>query len=130
MTGPKLPKGNFISEWFGQRIYPEVKLDSKQITGANAGICPFLTSTKRAQTQCVKGENAFGVCTINSLGSQGRKDWLVCPYRVIDSDIVHTGCATIFGKTPASRPIPISILGDEKGVAILDKTLELEGSAF
>ncbi len=27
MNKGKAPKGNFISEWFGQRIYPTVKLD-------------------------------------------------------------------------------------------------------
>ena len=130
MKKPQIPRGNFISEWFGQRIYPEVKLDSKAISGTNSGICPFLTSTKRTRTQCIKTENAFGVCTINSLGAEGRKDWLVCPYRVIDSDIVHSGCATIFGAAPRTRPIPISILGDDKGIAMLENTLDTDGIAF
>jgi Restriction endonuclease NotI len=130
MKKPAAPKGNFISEWFGQRIYPEVKLDSGAISGKKWGVCPFLTSTKRETTQCIKGENAFGVCTINSLGAEGRKDWLVCPYRVIDSEIVKTGCATIFGEPLSSPPIPISILGDEKGIAILEKTLDAHQHAF
>ena len=130
MKKPQPPKGNFISEWFGQRIYPEVKLDSKAISGANWGACPFLTSIKREKTQCIKGENAFGVCTINSLGVEGRKDWLVCPYRVIDSEIVQSGCATIFGIAPLSPPIPISILNDEKGIAILENTLDADKTAF
>jgi len=130
MKKPAPLKGNFISEWFGQRIYPDIKLDSKAISGSNWGVCPFLTSIKREKTGCIKSENAFGVCTINSLGSEGRKDWLVCPYRVIDSDIVQTGCATIFGVAPFSRPIPISILNDEKGLTILKKTLDSDRSAF
>ncbi len=130
MKQPAAPRGNFISEWFGQRIYPEVKLDSKAISGPNWGLCPFLSATKRAQTQCIKSENAFGVCTINSLGAEGRKDWLVCPYRVIDSDIVQTGCATIFGAPLLSPPIPISILSDKKGIAILEKTLDERDRAF
>jgi len=123
-------RGNFISEWFGQRIYPEVKLDSRAISGVNWGGCPFLTSIKRQRTQCIKSENAFGVCTINSLGAEGRRDWLVCPYRVIDSAIVQSGCATIFGAAPLSPPIPISILNDEKGIAILETTLDTDQKAF
>jgi hypothetical protein len=123
-------KGNFISEWFGQRIYPEVKLDSKAISGANWGNCPFLSSVKREKTGCIKNENAFGVCTINSVAPVGRLDWLVCPYRVIDSEIVREGCSTIFAAPISTRPIPISILGDQKGLAILDQTLESDSRAF
>lgn len=130
MKRPAAPRGNFISEWFGQRIYPEVKLDSRAISDQNWGLCPFLTAIKRTETRCIKNDNAFGVCTINSLTADSRKDWLVCPYRVIDSDIVQTGCTTIFGIPPLSPPIPISILNDKKGIAILDKNLSEHGSAF
>ena len=131
MKQPAAPRGNFISEWFGQRIYPEVKLNFKAISGPNWGLCPFLSATKRAKTQCIKSENAFGVCTINSLGAEGRKDWLVCPYRVIDSDIVQTGCATIFDVSPSClHRSPISILGDANGIAILEKTLDEHERAF
>ena len=124
------PKGNFISEWFGQRIYPDVKLDSTAISGSSWGTCPFLSSVKRDKTQCIKNENAFGVCTINSLAPTGRQDWLVCPYRVIDSEIVRDSCSTIFGTPVNTRPIPISILNDEKGLAILDQTLDADKRAF
>ncbi len=96
----------------------------------NWSVCPFLTSIKREKTPCIKNENAFGVCTINSLGGGVRKDWLVCPYRVIDSEIVRSGCAAIFGTLPLSRPIPISILNDKKGLAILDQTLDENQKAF
>lgn len=94
------------------------------------GRLPLLTSIKREKTQCIKNENASGVCTINSLGVEARKDWLVCPYRVIDSEIVQSGCATIFGNAPLSPPIPISILNDEKGIAILQNTLDTDKNAF
>jgi hypothetical protein len=72
------PRGNFISEWFGQRIYPDVKMDARVMSGANWDRCPFLSTVKRANTKCVKTENAYGVCTINSVGDGLRKDWLVC----------------------------------------------------
>jgi hypothetical protein len=129
MKKPRL-RGNFISEWFGQRIYPEVRLDSKTISGSNWGLCPFLSSIKRQQTSCIKAETAFGVCTINSVGGDTRKDWIVCPYRVIDSEIVNDSCILIFGVEPAVPPIPISILNQEKGIADLEKSLAQDGVAF
>ncbi len=120
----KQPRGNYISEWFGQRIYPEVRLDDSAISGQNWGICPFLSGIKRERTKCIKGENAFGVCTINSVGIDARRDWLVCPYRVIDSEIVKSGCEAIFKEAAASiAPIPVSILSDKSGLALLEESL-------
>lgn len=124
------PKGNFISEWLGQRIFPHVRLDDRDISGQNWGLCPFLSGVKRERTQCIKTENAFGVCTVNSVGLGGRKDWLVCPYRVIDSDIVANGCETIFQASLNAPPIPVSILGDKKGLAVLETTLKKYTKAF
>jgi len=124
------PKGNFVSEWFGQRLFPRVRLNDKDISGQNWGMCPFLSRVKRERTQCIKSENAFGVCTINSLGFGGRRDWLVCPYRVIDSDIVENGCATIFQAPLSAPPIPVSILTDKRGVAALEGALKKHGKAF
>jgi len=124
------PRGNYISEWFGQRIYPEVRLSDKAISGANWGVCPFLSGVKRQRTQCIKNENALGVCTINSVGIEARRDWLVCPYRVIDSDIVQAGCETIFEAHTSIKPIPVSILNDKKGIAALEEALAKNRKAF
>jgi hypothetical protein len=129
MKQPRL-RGNFISEWFGQRIYPEVRLDSRAIDGSNWGICPFLSSIKREKSPCIKPENAFGVCTINSVGGDVRKDWLVCPYRVIDSEIVKISCITIFGVEPDIPPIPISVLNQPAGAADLSRSLAANGVAY
>jgi hypothetical protein len=123
-------KGNFISEWFGQRIYPEVRLDHNAVSGSNAGICPFLSVVKREKTTCIKPGNAFGVCTINSPSGGERRDWLVCPYRVIDSAIVSHGCETIFGYRKAVQPLPISILGSKKGLSAFEGDLDQNGTAF
>jgi hypothetical protein len=124
------PKGNFISEWFGQRTYPSVRLDDKAISGSNFGLCPFLSSIRKEKTRCIKNENAFGVCTINSLGKGLRQDWLVCPYRVIDSEIVKSACETIFKSDSAIQPVPVSILSDTKGLAQIEKALIQSGKAF
>lgn len=123
-------RGNYISEWFGQRIFPEVRLNDRAMTGSNWGICPFLSGVKRQRTQCIKSENAFGVCTINSVGPDARRDWLVCPYRVIDSDIVKAGCETIFETRASVTPIPVSILNDKKGLAALEEALSKNRKAF
>lgn len=128
MKTPSLRR-NFISEWFSQRIYPKVRLDHKSIAGANFGLCPFLSTIKKEKTRCIKNENALGVCTINSAGKSSRQDWLVCPYRVIDSEIVKSACETIFRGGTGVFPIPISILSDPKGLALLEKGFTRDGKA-
>jgi hypothetical protein len=102
--------GNFVSEWFGQRIYPTVRLDVSQISGDNAGRCSFLTEVLHRSTSCVKNTNSSGVCTISSTSNGHRQDWLVCPYRVINSDIVRRGCQLIFGLADEVTPGPVIIL--------------------
>ena len=106
-------KGNYVSEWFGQRIYPMVRLDIAAATGKRFGQCPFLSDILKISTECVKSENAFGVCTISSTSNGSRQDWLVCPYRVIDSEIVKRGCALIFGLEHEVQPLPVSLLKHE-----------------
>ena len=126
----KQPRGNYISEWFGQRISPEVRLDDNAISGSNWGICPFLSGIKRERTTCIKTENTFGALYINSVGVDARRDWLVCPYRMIDSDIVKNGYETIF-RIPASiAPIPVSILNDKAGLALFEESLNSNRRAF
>lgn len=102
--------GNFVSEWFGQRIYPTVHLDAAKVTGDNAGRCPFLSDVLHKSTNCVKNANSSGVCTVSSISNGPRQDWLVCPYRVISSDIVSRGCQMIFGLDHEVTPIPVIIL--------------------
>jgi hypothetical protein len=129
MTAPQ-QRGNYISEWFGQRTYPDVRLDDKALSGPNWGACPFLSEVKRQRTQCIKNENAFGVCTINSVGIDSRRDWLVCPYRVIDSDIVKAGCEAIFQASASITPIPVSILDDKNGSGALEAGLAKNQRVF
>ncbi|MGQ0731874.1 hypothetical protein [Acidovorax sp.] len=128
MKSPR--RGNFISEWFGQRTYPVVRLEDEAISGENWGVCPFLSRVVRRTTRCIKGENAFGVCTISSVMPNMQRDWLVCPYRVIDSEIVRNSCVAIFGSIPTETPIPISILNEMKGLALLQDSLKKTGKGF
>jgi len=106
----QLDKGNYVSEWFGQRIYPNVRLDVAALTGKRFGCCPFLSNILNSTTACVKNENSYSVCTISSCSNGVRQDWLVCPYRVIDSDIVKQAIRRIFGLNAEVLPRPVSIL--------------------
>lgn len=110
MSKASRDKGNFVSEWFGQRIYPTVRLDEKRLIGDGHQRCPFLSNVLHADTVCVKSTNSSGVCSVSSASNGARQDWLVCPYRVIDSEIVHHACQTIFGLDHAVTPIPVPVL--------------------
>ncbi|MHA3904561.1 PDDEXK family nuclease [Castellaniella sp. WN] len=123
-------RGNYVSEWFGQRIYPDVKLDVSAITGANTSRCPFLSNILHTTTVCVKAENSRGVCTINSSSNGSRQDWLVCPYRVINSPIVTQACQRIFGLTEAIEPVPVSILQYTDKLAELTECINSTGVGY
>jgi hypothetical protein len=107
----KNTRGNFISEWFGQRVFPVVRLDVKALRHDS---CPFLSDVLEDSTACVKNENSKGVCTISSASNGPRQDWLVCPYRVIDSEIITGACERIFGSKLSTKPTAASLLGSPK----------------
>jgi hypothetical protein len=123
-VGQVTDKGNFISEWFGQRIYPVARVDVSAITGKKSEHCPFLTTILHQQTRCVKNENSLGVCTISSSSNGVRQDWLACPYRVIDSHIVRRSCQLIFNLSDAEvNPLPASLLKDDEVRGGLERQL-------
>lgn len=122
--------GNYVSEWFGQRLYPDVRLDVAAVTGDAAARCPFLSDVLHRSTQCVKNENSKGVCTISSSSNGPRQDWLVCPYRVISSPIVTQACQRIFGLVDAIEPVPVSILRDPDELARLIESINTQGVGY
>lgn len=123
-------KGNFVSEWFGQRIYPKVRLEVSAVSGKKANQCPFLTSIQKTPTECVKNENSRGVCTISSSSNGTRQDWLVCPYRVIDSEIVKRACTQIFGLTHDVFPLPVSVLSFEGELEKFKASVKSAGAGY
>lgn len=123
-------KGNFISEWFGQRIYPTVRLDMSALSGKRFGKCPFLSNILKTTTDCVKNENSLGVCSISSSSNGKRQDWLVCPYRVIDSEIVKRGCSLIFGLKKDVSPLPVSLLKHEGELEKFKNTVKKSGFGY
>jgi hypothetical protein len=114
MTKSRRAGGNYVSEWFGQRIYPAVRLDTSQITGTHSGRCPFLSEALHAPARCTKPANSSGVCTISSLSNGSRQDWLVCPHRVINSSILSRSCQRIFGLDHEVIPVA-SVRLEEEG---------------
>lgn len=103
-----------VAEWFGHRVFPSVTDHPAAIADQRLERCPFLSQVAEQETKCVKQENSRGVCTI-SAGSNGtRQDWLVCPHRALDDDLLHVMVRRLFGleaHTPV-RVLPVTSLAD------------------
>jgi hypothetical protein len=87
---------NFVSEWFGHRIYPAIVSTKQSLKDQSAERCPYLSEATGEARDCVKGEAARGVCTISSLSNGARQDWLVCPYRALNNDLVSNSIRRLF----------------------------------
>ena len=94
MISKKNPR-NYISEWFGHRLYPEISISPEHLGNLESGECPFLTEAVKRPTQCVKSENSHGVCMITTT-KQELRDWMVCPYRSLDLEFLSHIVNTIF----------------------------------
>lgn len=76
--------------------------------------CPFLSHTLNEPTACRKSVNARGVCTISASSNGARQDWLVCPYRALDDNLL-TGIIQRLYSLPSGTPVmirPARALGD------------------
>ncbi len=107
---PPPAPGNYISEWFGQRIFPRVRIGNADFVDQQMGICPFLSQVLGGRSECVKPQNSKGVCTVNTADRDRQADWLACPYRVIASDLLADACRIIFGIPKAAAPTAASTL--------------------
>jgi hypothetical protein len=78
-------------------VFPTVADNAQSRQDQREGRCPFLSQVAEQQTKCVKSDNSKGVCSI-SAGSNGpRQDWLVCPHRALDDDLLHPMVRRLFG---------------------------------
>ncbi len=115
-TGPS--RGNYVAEWFGFRVWPNVDRSEQAALDQAARRCPFLTIASRVETECVKAARGYdeptGVCTISSDSNGERQDWLACPYRILDQHFTVLGGAvrTVFGIPVDSiiRLLPTTVL--------------------
>lgn len=100
---PPANRGNYISEWFGHRIYPDVVSSAHSLEDQRARRCPFLSRVREAAQECVKNEKSKGVCTISSCSNGPRQDWVACPYRVFEPTLLDTVSARLYGAPGPSR---------------------------
>lgn len=88
---------NHIAEWFGHRVFPIVADSDRASEDRRAKRCPFLTDVTGSAHECVKKENAKGVCTVSTTSEAGRSDWLVCPFRALDPALLEDAVRRLFG---------------------------------
>lgn len=112
----KAARGNYVSEWFGHRVFPNVVAGKKSLKEQQAESCPFLTAAIGEVRTCIKSSAARGVCTINTATSGTRMDWLVCPYRALDPSLLESAVRRLFGfrESQAVYIIPAIRLEAEK----------------
>ena len=103
-----------VAEWFGHRVFPTVAGHPTAQSDQCSQRCPFLSQVAERNMQCVKSVNSKGVCKI-SAGSNGpRQDWLVCPHRALDDDLLHAMVRRLFGMHTDEplHVVPITNLAD------------------
>lgn len=99
MARDKTGANNVLAEWFGHRVYPTVAATSHALSDQQARRCPFLSAATESNTVCVKAAKSIGVCTISSTSNGPRQDWLVCPYRAMDKDLIEDAARRMFRVT-------------------------------
>jgi hypothetical protein len=100
----KPPSGNYVSEWFGHRVYPQVVSAPEAVADQRNERCPFLSHATGETRRCIKSEASKGICTINSASNLVRQDWLVCPYRGLDPQLIGTAVKRLFALPASSAP--------------------------
>jgi hypothetical protein len=96
-------RGNYVAEWFGHRLYPRVATGSTVLQTQQSRTCPFLSRMAGEERECAKSADASrGVCTINTNTPAGRRDWPVCPHRVLDRGLLTNAAKRLFGHAPST----------------------------
>lgn len=101
------PRGNFVSEWFGHRVYPNVVSSPDALAGQRAESCPFLSAATGEARICIKKRDSSGVCTISSVSNGTRQDWLVCPYRALSGEIIINAVRKLFQLPDTAEPYAV-----------------------
>ncbi len=102
---------NFIGEWFGHRLYPNVKATADDLADFQSNECPFLTDMVGHHCSCVKNENSAGVCTVTTT-TKGVRDWMVCPYRSLDLAYLESVVQRIFDTERNVVLVPVTSLSE------------------
>jgi hypothetical protein len=95
--GSRGTSGNFVSEWFGHRIHPNVVSNAQAVADQTSERCPFLSAATGENRACIKNPQSKGVCSVSCVSNGPRQDWLVCPYRALSPEIVAGAVRRLFG---------------------------------
>lgn len=98
--------GNYISEWFGYRVFPAVSDAAEMVSVQRERRCPFLSASTGEFRECIKAETSKGVCCISTVSATRQDDWLVCPYRAVQPDLLEAAARRLFDVESA---VPIVI---------------------
>src|SRR5687768_6797146 len=104
---PKRDTGNYVSEWFGHRVFPMVAADPGALLDQQTQRCPFLSAAKGNAEACIKREASKGVCTVSSVSNVVRQDWLVCPYRGLGPELLRSAIGRLFSVPDSAAPFII-----------------------
>lgn len=99
--------GNFVSEWFGHRVYPSVVSSADSLRDQQSEACPFLSAATQEPRTCIKANASKGVCTISTLAPAARQDWLVCPYRALSPEMIAAAIRQLFGLSAVQIPFAV-----------------------
>lgn len=138
MANVQREAGNVLAEWFGHRIYPVAADDDEARMAQDSQTCPFLTQLTGRTCVCVKsakkvgGSNngvSRGVCTISSTSNGIRQDWLVCPFRALDVDLLADAARRLFGARTDQEValVPVTSLVEADAVDSLKETIRAGG---
>ena len=117
--------GNYVSEWFGHRVYPKVVSTAAALADQQSERCPFLSEATAEDRLCIKSEASKGVCTINSPSNGRRQDWLVCPYRAINPELVGRAVRQLFGVSEGTAPSILPAINLHKAAVRDDVAMRL-----
>lgn len=106
--------GNYISEWFGYRTFPQVARAPEMIKVQSERQCPFLSASTGESRECIKSETSKGVCTISTVSAGKRDDWLVCPYRAVHTELLEAAARQLFKLEPSASIVVASAPSLEK----------------
>jgi hypothetical protein len=119
--------GNVVAEWFGHRIYPIASDTPEARRAQQSETCPFLTEMTGRDTTCIKSSKtrggtsngiSRGVCTISSTSNGARQDWLACPIRALDTNLLEDAARRLFGVPPSQRlvliPVPSLAIDEQR----------------
>lgn len=128
----KKVSGNFISEWFGYRVYPSVAAGVVAARAQRAGDCPFISTAVGSRHDCVKSPASRGVCSISSSSNGPRQDWLVCPYRIVGDPLIERVVERVFSASrEVSRGVmPAPLLADHQARKTVLAHVKKHGVAY